>query len=70
MEQEQDAEQAKRTSAPKEQETGGGEQLLTREQQMEKTVVRDRADSLGRKGASKRPASSPPHPDKRAGGKK
>ena len=70
VEQEQDAEQAKRTSAPKEQEMGGGEQLLTREQQMEKTVVRDRADSLGRKGASKRPASSPPHPDKRAGGKK
>ena len=70
MEQEQDAEQAKLTSAPKEQERGGGEQPLTREQQMEKTVVRDRADSLGRKGASKRSASSPPHPDKRAGVKK
>ena len=43
VEQEQDAEQAK------EQERGGGEQPLTREQQMEKTVVRDRADSLRRK---------------------
>ena len=37
---------------------------------MEKTVVRDRADRMGRKGATKRPASSPPHLDKMAGGGK
>ena len=42
---------------------------LSREQLLVMTIVRDRADSRGRKGASKRPASSPPHPDKKAGGK-
>ena len=43
-------------------ERGRGKQTLGSEQQMEKTVVRDRADSLGRKGVIKRPATSPPSP--------
>ena len=49
---------------------GRGEYPLSREKIMEKTVVRDRADKMGRKGATKRPASSPPHLDKTAGGEK
>ena len=55
--------QAQIVSPPKEQEMGRGEPLLNSERLMEKTVVRDRADSLGRKGANKRLASSPPSPN-------
>ena len=56
----------------KEQEMGGGSirSAVSREKILEKTVVRDRADRMGRKGATKRPASSPPHLDKMAGGEK
>ena len=45
-----------------EQKRGRKEQLPTKEALLEKFIVRDRSDSLGRKGAGKRLAS-PPSPN-------
>lgn len=62
MAQEQKRKEPQLMSAPKELERGRKNQLLTKEAQMEKSIVRDRSDSMGRKGAGKRPAS-PSSPD-------
>ena len=62
LEQEQKREESQRKSTPMEQKRGRKEQLPTKEALLEKYVVRDRSDSLGRKGAGKRLAS-PPSPD-------
>ena len=55
-------EQKKEESQPMEQKRGRKEQLPTKEALLEKFIVRDRSDSLGRKGAGKRLAS-PPSPN-------
>ena len=62
MNQEQKRKEPQLMSAPKEPARGRKNQLLTKEAQMEKSIVRDRSDSMGRKGAGKRPAS-PSSPD-------
>ena len=62
MNQEQKRKEPQLMSAPKELERGRKNQLLTKEAQLEKSIVRDRSDSMGRKGAGKRPAS-PSSPD-------
>ena len=46
-------------SAHKEQERGIKKKLPIKEAQQEKSLVRDRIYSMGRKGAGKRPASPP-----------
>ena len=62
MNQEQKKKEPQLMSAPKEPARERKNQLLTKEAQMEKSIVRDRSDSMGRKGAGKRPAS-PSSPD-------
>jgi hypothetical protein len=62
LEQEQKREESQPKSAPKEQKRGREERPPTKEALLERDIVRNRSDSLGRKGAGKRLAS-PTSPD-------
>ena len=62
LEQEQKREESQPKSAPKEQKRGREERPPTKEALLERDIVRNRSDSLGRKGAGKRLAS-PTTPD-------